>query len=164
MLWLNFPSVPITVPCILLRYKMTQKIFILLWKRYFSAFAPETRLFHLLELLSISAVTSTLEAVAEGISFTDGCMKQIRLSDERLQSSSVESALESNILINVRLSCWSESTVMSLGAQITGLNLGPVIICCQIFLSVTWNKSVISVNLCALFTSSIYLAYDNITL
>lgn len=37
---------------------------------------------------------------------------------------------------------------MSLGAKITGLDLGPVIICCQIFLSMKWNNSRISANLC----------------
>lgn len=38
---------------------------------------------------------------------------------------------------------------MSLGAKITGLDLGPVIMGCQIFLSVKWNKPMISANLCS---------------
>lgn len=37
---------------------------------------------------------------------------------------------------------------MSLWAKIRGLDLGPVIICCQIFLSMKWNNSMISANLC----------------
>lgn len=81
--------------------------------------------------------------------------------------SSVESLLESTLLINVCLSCWSKTTIMSLGAKITGLDLGPVIICCQIFLSMKWNNSMISANLCPPFTimcPNIYVMQMNITL
>lgn len=59
--------------------------------------------------------------------------------------------LEPDPLVNVCLSCWYETTIISLGAKITELDLRPVIICCQRFLSMKRNNSMISDNLCSLF-------------